>query len=121
MNFSGEIFAFLVEDHFVCFDCYLPGKDEEDVILTRANLAEFGRLVCGRCNKRMDPDRRMINRRSGIDRRRLSAKILAPDRRRSRERRRRADRRSSPLMGHMAEHMASFSGGRAALPVEVEQ
>ena len=122
MNLNGEIYAFLVEDHFVCFECYLPGKDKEDVMLTRANLNELGRSVCKRCEKKMQPDRRMINRRLGGDRRRLSAKILAPDRRCGQDRRRRADRRSSPLMGHIAEDVVRYSGGRAAaIPMEIDR
>jgi|GEM_PF-917787 len=120
MNLTGEIFAFLVEGHFVCFDCYLPGKDKEDVILTPADLGEPGRLVCERCAKRVQPDRRMINRRSGRDRRRQAAKVLAPDRRCGQERRRRADRRSSPPMVHMAGDMALLAGGRAALPMDLD-
>jgi len=120
MNLNGEIFAFLVEDHFVCFDCYLPGKDKEDVILTPADLGKPGRLVCERCAKRVQPDRRMINRRSGRDRRRQAAKVLAPERRCGRERRRRADRRSSPPLVHMAEDMALIAGDRAAIPIEAD-
>jgi len=109
MNLTGEIFAFLVEDHFICFNCYLPGKDKEDVILTRADLGMPGRLVCERCAKRIQPDRRMINRRSGLDRRRQAATILAPD------------RRSSPPMGHLAGDMARIAGDRVAVAMEVEQ
>jgi len=120
MNLTDEIFAFLVEGHFVCFNCYLPGKDKEDVILTRADLGAPGRLICERCDKRIQPDRRMINRRSGLDRRRQAAKVLAPDRRCGQERRRGADRRSFFPLAHMAEDMDLMAGDRAAIIMVVD-
>jgi hypothetical protein len=94
MDTSGEIFAFLMNGKIVCFNCFDPNKDKEDEILAKNFITEGDPCICDRCKRIMEPDRRMINRRCGEDRRCQFVEISFRDRRSGKERRRGEERRN---------------------------
>ncbi len=94
MGTSGEICAFLINGKYVCFNCYDPNKDKEDEILSKDFITESNQCVCDRCKEIIEPDQRMINRRSDMNRRCHYSAILFEDRRSGKERRSCKERRN---------------------------